>query len=127
MKKTFTIAILFLLCITLVACSREQSDTDASDNISESIVTVTLNGYGKTVQLFDTELISQVKSIVDGITFESTASEVDLEAPGAISLTITFNYQDGSQDKITYPYCLRDGNILVADEASVKAFDEYFE
>lgn len=127
MKKIFSIVMLLLLCVTQVGCSEEPSNTEADNTSSKSIVTVILNGYGKTVQIDDTDLISKIKATVNNIAFETTDSEINLETPGAISLTVTFEYQDGSQDNFTYPYCLRNGKILVADESSIKFFDEYFE
>lgn len=122
--------ILLLLCAILTGCAKEPAEVpaiDISNEISEGISAITLNGYGETMQINDADEIEEIKSIIESIAFEPAASDASIEAPGAISVTVTLEYQDGSQQKITYPYYLHNGNTYAADETAMASFDEYFD
>ena len=94
---------------------------------SEGISSITLNSSGKTVQITNSDEIAEIKSAIQSIAFEPAGAGESIEAPGAISLTVTLKYQNGSQQEITYPYYLYDGTTYSTDSASITLFGKYFD
>ena len=130
MNQKIKVVMLLLLCVILTGCGKEPAEVpaiDISNEISENISTITLNGYGETMQINDADEIEEIKSVIEGIAFEPAASDASIEAPGAISVSVTLEYQDGSQQKITYPYYLHNGNTYAADETAIASFNKYFD
>lgn len=130
MNQKLKLALLLMLCVLLSGCAKKAEKVpaiDISDAISANISTITLHGYGKTTQITSSEEIAEIKSVIEGIAFEPATPDASIDAPGAISVTVTLEYQDGSQQKITYPYYLHNDNTYVSDEAAIAAFDKYFD
>lgn len=129
MNQKVRLVILLLLCVILTGCAKEPVEVptiDISNEISGDISTITLNGYGETMQINDANEIQEIKSVIESIAFEPADSDASIEAPGAISLTVILEYQDGSQQKITYPCYLHNGNTYTTDETAISSFDKYF-
>ena len=130
MKKMIAMVLCLVLALSLAGCAKEPAEVPEVDNaniILEDISSITLNAYGKTVQINDADEIAEIKSVIESIAFEPASSGTSVEAPGAISVTVTLGYQDGSRQEITYPYYLHDGNTYAADETSIVSFDKYFD
>jgi len=129
MNQKLKTVMLLILCVILTGCTKEQTEIpaiDSSNVISEGISTISLNGYGKTIQINDADKIEEIMSVIENIAFEPADSDASVEAPGAITVTVTLGYQDGSKQEITYPYYLYDGNTYITDETSILSFDKYF-
>jgi len=98
-----------------------------SDLISSGVSSVKVNGWGKTVELSESELAD----------FFAIAKEIEyrigddneknmIAAPGAITITITVQYLDGESEQFTLPYCLHEGTLYIAPAQSIAAFSHYF-
>ena len=119
--------LLFFFVLAGCACDRRNvSPLDMTPILSEDIVSVTVTGYGKTVQSNDAETVRQLKEIMGQIAFEPAKDPERADAPGAITVTVVLEYQSGSLREITYPYCRWEGNVYMAAESSVQLFDLFF-
>ena len=130
MKKMIAMVLCLVLALSLAGCAKEPAEVPEVDNaniILEDISSITLNAYGKTVQINDADEIAEIKSVIQSIAFEPAGAGESIEAPGAISLTVTLHYQNGSQQEITYPYYLYDGTTYSTDSASITLFGRYFD
>ncbi len=75
----------------------------------------------------DADEIAEINSVIESIAFEPVDLGASVEAPGAISVTVTLEYQDGSRQEVTYPYYLHDGYTYATDVKPIASFDKYFD
>jgi len=91
--------------IALIPANNNQKDNTVSDDLSvkkENAISVNLHGFGKDVTIDDKNDIERIIQLVNGIDFKEAESSV-INLPGAVSLRIIVNYDNGEKNEITLP------------------------
>lgn len=102
----------------------ENDDFYLYDIISHNIQLVTVNGYGMTSSLNDSE-IDDFLEVAKSIEFRLANDDDDITAPGAITISIVVDYTNDESQKVTLPYYSHEDILYVTNVSSVTCFSQF--
>lgn len=144
MKKMISVFLAILL-LTLVGCGKTfektlspsvESDTKTEEETkstkisgelkiqSEKAVSVKLSGYGKETVVEEKEKVEKIIQLINEIEFKQTEEDV-ISMPGAQSLRITVNYEDGDKVEVTLPAWKINHRVYESAPNCVTKFSEF--